>query len=114
VTCSRYWIGDDVAAQAELPAAHRRATRTDRRGCTGLCHARVTGISCWAAAFEQQTGCRLIPDPTLISLYGEKVLLMHGGHALHRTDVAYLKFRAMVRNPDWVKMCSSARPSANA
>jgi len=97
-----YWIGDDVAAQAEY-----------RPLIDGLRELTAAGVSVYVmhgnrdfllgSGFEQQTGCRLIPDPTLISLYGEKVLLMHGD-TLCTDDVAYLKFRAMVRNPDWVKM----------
>jgi UDP-2,3-diacylglucosamine hydrolase len=52
--------------------------------------------------FEQATGCRLLPDPTVIDLYGERVLLMHGD-TLCTDDTDYLKFRAMVRNPQWVQ-----------
>jgi UDP-2,3-diacylglucosamine hydrolase len=97
-----YWIGDDVASQPEY-----------RPLIEGLRELTASGVPVYVmhgnrdfllgAGFEQETGCRLIPDPTEISLYGEKTLLMHGD-LLCTDDVAYLKFRTMVRNPDWVKM----------
>ncbi len=97
-----YWIGDDVAAQPEY-----------RPLIDGLRELTAAGVPVYVmhgnrdfllgSGFAQQTGCRLIPDPTVISLYGEGVLLMHGD-TLCTDDVAYLKFREMVRNPDWVKM----------
>jgi len=50
--------------------------------------------------FEKKTGAVLLPDPHVIDLYGEKTLLMHGD-LLCTKDVDYLKFRMMVRNPEW-------------
>jgi UDP-2,3-diacylglucosamine hydrolase len=97
-----YWIGDDVASQPEY-----------RPLIDGLRELTAAGVPVYVmhgnrdfllgAGFEQATGCTLIPDPSEITLYGEKTLLMHGD-SLCTDDVAYLKFRAMVRNPDWVKM----------
>jgi len=97
-----YWIGDDVATLPEY-----------RPLIDGLRELTAAGVPVYVMhgnrdfllgdGFAQQTGCRLIPDPTLVSLYGENVLLMHGD-TLCTDDVAYLKFREMVRNPDWVKM----------
>jgi len=97
-----YWIGDDVAGRPEYQPL-----------IAGLRELTAAGVPVYVmhgnrdfllgAGFEQATGCTLIPDPSEISLYGEKTLLMHGD-SLCTDDVAYLKFRAMVRNPDWVKM----------
>ena len=50
--------------------------------------------------FEAKTGATLLPDPHVVDLYGEKTLLMHGD-LLCTKDVDYLKFRMMVRNPEW-------------
>ncbi len=50
--------------------------------------------------FEEKTGATLLPDLHIIDLYGEKTLLMHGD-LLCTKDVDYLKFRMMVRNPEW-------------
>lgn len=49
--------------------------------------------------FERLSGCRLITDPTLIDLNGERTLLMHGD-TLCTDDVEYQQFRAHVRNPE--------------
>ena len=50
--------------------------------------------------FEQETGCQLIDDPTVIDLYGTAVLLMHGD-TLCTDDVDYLAFRRMTRAESW-------------
>ncbi len=50
--------------------------------------------------FENISGATLIPDPSVIDLFGEKTLLMHGD-LLCTKDVDYLKFREMVRTPEW-------------
>ncbi len=50
--------------------------------------------------FAEQTGCTLLPDPTIIDLYGTPTLLMHGD-TLCTDDIAYQQFRTMVRNPNW-------------
>ncbi len=42
----------------------------------------------------------LLPDPTLIDLYGTPTLLTHGD-LLCTEDSAYQQFRATVRSPDW-------------
>ncbi len=50
--------------------------------------------------FCRRAGAELIPDPTLIELYGRPVLLMHGD-SLCTADTAYQQFRLMARNPAW-------------
>jgi UDP-2,3-diacylglucosamine hydrolase len=52
----------------------------------------------------------LLPDPTLIDLYGTPTLLSHGD-ALCTDDSAYQQFRAMVRSNDW-RTAFLARPLA--
>lgn len=46
------------------------------------------------------TGMQPLPDPTTLVAFGRRVLLTHGDEWC-LSDVAYLKFRAMVRNPAW-------------
>jgi UDP-2,3-diacylglucosamine hydrolase len=96
-----YWIGDDAAHQAEY-----------RPLIAGLRELTAAGVPVFVmhgnrdfllgADFERASGCRLIPDPTVITLAGEPVLLMHGD-TLCTDDIAYLTFREMVRNPQWVQ-----------
>ena len=42
----------------------------------------------------------LLPEPTLLDLYGTPTLITHGD-ALCTDDAAYQQFRAMVRSEDW-------------
>ena len=58
--------------------------------------------------FCAQTGCQLLMDPTIIELYGKRVLLMHGDTLCTR-DVKYLKFRKKVRNK-WIQRLYLALP----
>lgn len=48
--------------------------------------------------FLQQTGCQLLTDPTVIELYGEKVLVMHGD-SLCTDDKWHMRFRKVTRHP---------------
>ncbi len=50
--------------------------------------------------FAADTGARLLADPSLIELYGEPTLLMHGD-LLCSDDLAYQAFRRQVRDPRW-------------
>ncbi|WP_116364269.1 UDP-2,3-diacylglucosamine diphosphatase [Parahaliea mediterranea] len=50
--------------------------------------------------FARRAGATLLPDPSVIDLYGHRVLLMHGD-SLCTGDTDYLQFRAMARSPAW-------------
>lgn len=52
--------------------------------------------------FESLTGCQLLPDPYVIELYGNRILLMHGD-LLCTDDIDYQQFRQQVRDPDWIR-----------
>lgn len=92
------WIGDDDADP------FRNAV------CGKLRQLTAAGVPCFVmhgnrdfllgSGFEQRTGCRLIDDPTLIDLYGRRVLLSHGD-ALCTQDRPYQQLRANVRRPRW-------------
>lgn len=97
-----FWIGDDAGALPEYQPVVAGLRALTRSGVpVYIMHGNRDFLL--GDGFAQQTGCQLLPDPTLISLYGENTLLMHGD-TLCTDDVAYLKFRAMVRNPDSIKM----------
>lgn len=53
--------------------------------------------------FAEETLVRLLPDPTLLTIEGDEVLLSHGD-ALCTDDVEYQKFRQMTRDPGWQAM----------
>ncbi|ATZ72437.1 UDP-2,3-diacylglucosamine diphosphatase [Idiomarina sp. X4] len=48
--------------------------------------------------FATETGMTLLPDETVINLYGERVLLMHGD-TLCTLDKGYLRYRRFIQNP---------------
>ncbi len=48
-------------------------------------------------SFSAAVGATLLPDPTVISLYGERVLLMHGD-SLCTLDEQYMQIRALLRS----------------
>ncbi|MCL6414557.1 UDP-2,3-diacylglucosamine diphosphatase [Aestuariirhabdus sp. Z084] len=48
--------------------------------------------------FAKKAGCTILPDPTVVDLYGEPTLLMHGD-SLCTLDIAYQRFRRVTRNP---------------
>ena len=94
------WIGDDL--QHEFTDAVKKALRaiSDQGIPVYLMHGNRDFLI--GNQFATETGCQLLEDPTIVELYGQKVLLMHGDTLCTR-DVDYLAFRQMVRNPDWQK-----------
>ena len=52
--------------------------------------------------FSQEAGITLLADPTVIELYGRRVLLMHGD-LLCTDDLAYQAFRRKVYAPNFIK-----------
>jgi UDP-2,3-diacylglucosamine hydrolase len=93
-----YWVGDD-AMDLELPARVVALLRPAAGAVpTFLMHGNRDFMI--ASDFCARTGIRLIPDPTVIDLYGQRTLLMHGD-TLCTGDRAYLAYRAQVRDPAW-------------
>lgn len=93
-----YWVGDDGLA-LEFPARIAAMLRSAARAApTWFMHGNRDFMV--ASRFCAETGLRLIPDPTVVDLYGERALLMHGD-TLCTGDHAYLAFRAQVRDPAW-------------
>ncbi|MDE2219844.1 MAG: UDP-2,3-diacylglucosamine diphosphatase [Gammaproteobacteria bacterium] len=92
------WVGDDDddAARARVCAA-LRALAASGVACYA-CHGNRDFLL--AAQFERRSGCRLIGDPTVIDLYGERVLLAHGD-LLCTGDRDYQRLRSVVRAPAW-------------
>lgn len=91
------WLGDDAVSPGYRPVLD------------GLHKLTRTGVPLYVMhgnrdflmgeLFALQSGCRLIPDPTVIELNGERTLLMHGD-TLCIDDTEYQQFRTHVRNPE--------------
>lgn len=92
------WVGDDAPDPSQVAAM------------AGLRALTAAGVPCFVmhgnrdfllgAQFCGLTGARLLPDPLIVTLYGEPVLVMHGD-ALCTDDRAYQRLRATVRDPGW-------------
>lgn len=54
------------------------------------------------AEFASATGATLLPDPTVITVCGQRIVLTHGD-ALCTDDHDYMAFRSQVRQADWQK-----------
>lgn len=50
--------------------------------------------------FAERSGCRLLADPVVLEIGGERTLVTHGD-LLCREDHAYQQLRAQVRRPAW-------------
>ncbi|MEM9058461.1 MAG: UDP-2,3-diacylglucosamine diphosphatase [Pseudomonadota bacterium] len=92
------WIGDDD------PAEHVRriidALRALVDGGTPGFFMHGNRDFLIGARFAQESGFTLLDDPTVLTLYGERVVLMHGD-TLCTDDTEYQAFRRMVRDPAW-------------
>jgi UDP-2,3-diacylglucosamine hydrolase len=102
------WVGDDD------PEPEKRRVIAQLKRLTDA------GLPCYfmhgnrdfmiGEAFAAASGCRLLSDPTIIELHGERVMLMHGD-TLCTDDHEYQSFRRVARNPDWQR-AMLARPLA--
>lgn len=91
-----YWIGDDdpQPLHREIAAALRDLT--------------ASGVPCYfihgnrdfliGKRFAQECGMTLLPQETLLTLYGHRILIMHGD-TLCIDDEDYQRYRRKVHNP---------------
>lgn len=92
------WVGDDDPDEDQ------------RQVMAGLHALTASGVACFimhgnrdfliGPRFCEATGARLLHDPLILSLYGRRVLVMHGD-ALCSDDHSYQRLRATVRDPGW-------------
>jgi UDP-2,3-diacylglucosamine hydrolase len=92
------WVGDDgVDSQQSLAIAALKSL-TDHGVPCFVMHGNRDFLL--GDRFCALSGARLLPDPVIVTLYGEPVLVMHGD-ALCTDDRAYQRLRATVRNAEW-------------
>ncbi len=94
-----YWAGDDA-----IDASHQQDV------ISALKNLSLQGVAIFlmhgnrdfllSDGFAKATHSSILPDPSLLNLYGKPVLLSHGD-MLCTDDIAYQKFRAEVRAPAW-------------
>jgi UDP-2,3-diacylglucosamine hydrolase len=94
-----YWIGDEAVEQpAHRPIVRHLRALTDAGTPVFFMHGNRDFLV--GAEFARASGCRLIPDPICIDLYGTRTLLMHGD-TLCTDDVEYMAFRKTARDERW-------------
>jgi len=92
------WLGDDAVPPDMIDVLH------------DINHLTKSGVPVYVmvgnrdflldTVFENMTGCMLLPDPSIVNLYGIDTLLMHGD-TLCTDDVDYQAIRKQVRSPQW-------------
>ncbi len=91
-----FWVGNDdrTAPKPEVIATLNAFTRQGGR----LRMLRGNRELMLDKGIETATGCSLLDDGSVIALYGERVLIMHGD-VLCTGDVAYQAYRRSLENP---------------
>jgi UDP-2,3-diacylglucosamine hydrolase len=95
-----YWVGDDDLDDPFNTAVVSALARLVENGVPAfLMHGNRDFVI--GEAFTRASGVNLLPDPTLLDLYGKAVLLMHGD-ALCTLDLDYQAFRREARSQSWI------------
>jgi UDP-2,3-diacylglucosamine hydrolase len=95
------WLGDDDPDPLARGVVAELRSLTDSGVPCFLMHGNRDFLI--GERFCRETGAMLLDDGTVVELYGERVLLMHGD-ALCTDDVGYQRLRRIVRNPavQWI------------
>jgi UDP-2,3-diacylglucosamine hydrolase len=95
-----YWVGDDDLAD---PFNATVVTALSKLAGSGVPVYLMHGNRDFVIgdAFARASGATLLPDPTVLSLYGQQTLLMHGD-TLCTLDEDYQAFRREVRSESWI------------
>jgi UDP-2,3-diacylglucosamine hydrolase len=93
-----YWIGDDAAP----PPAAEIAMETSRLVADGVNCYFIHGNRDFLLGedYAARAGLRLLPEESVVDLYGQPTLLLHGD-TLCTDDVEYQAFRRQARDPAW-------------
>ena len=104
-----YWVGDDNPTSSIAYDTALRLKALVQSG-TPVYFMHGNRDFLLASRYAVQSGMTLLPDPSLISLYGMPTLLMHGD-TLCTEDRAYQALRSRLRRP-WVQTLLLALPVA--
>lgn len=92
------WVGDDDPSEAGARVAAGLARLSASGTPIGFIHGNRDFLL--GHDYARRCGMRILPDPSVIALDGEPVLIGHGD--LYCTsDASYQQFRAMTRSPQW-------------
>lgn len=90
------WVGDDGMSAYQQSIARALRELTDSGTRLYLMHGNRDFLI--GKQFCRETGAVLLNDPSLVSIEGQRVLLLHGDSMCTR-DLAYMKLRRWLRNP---------------
>jgi len=90
------WLGDDDPDPAARATVRELRALTDVGVPVFVMHGNRDFLI--GERFCRDTGATLLPDGTVVELYGERAVLMHGD-ALCTDDASYQRLRRIVRNP---------------
>ncbi len=93
------WVGDDEV-ETPLHARLANALLDLRDHGTGVYLMHGNRDFLLGEDFCRASGSRLLPEPSVVNLYGTPTLLLHGD-TLCTDDLDYQAFRETVRDPDW-------------
>lgn len=95
-----YWAGDDDLDAPPNRQVASTLRRLSERG-TRIYFMPGNRDFLLGADFAAAAGLELLPDPCVINVNGQRLLLSHGD-GWCTDDVAYQQYRQMVRNPAWL------------
>ena len=93
-----YWVGDDGLSLPFFAQVGTRLKAIALSVPTFFMHGNRDFMI--AERFARDTNIKLLDDPTVIDLYGERTVLLHGD-TLCTDDHEYQKYRAQVHDPRW-------------
>jgi len=94
-----FWIGDDAASLVGAePILNAMSAASKQVDCYFVAGNRDFLVG---ELFSEQSGFKILPDETIIDLYGTKTLILHGD-SLCTDDIAHQQFRKQfVANNTW-------------
>ena len=92
------WIGDDAESEIGQRFADAMQPMRDANRPAFFMHGNRDFLL--GEDFARKSGLTLLPDPSVIDLYGTPTLLMHGD-SLCTDDAQYQAFRTLSRSPEW-------------
>jgi len=101
------WLGDDMILPDYHEAIEEMKSLTETGVPLFIMHGNRDFLM--GETFAQLSGATLLEEPIIIDLYGTPTVLLHGD-TLCTDDIAYQKFRTMVRNPEWQAVILSKSP----
>ncbi len=101
-----YWIGDDYADPFIVEVRDHLRQLVNTGTPVYFMHGNRDFLL--GRTFAEVTGMKIIPDPSVVEIYGQRVLLMHGD-SLCTQDAEYQSFRKQSRSKAW-QQAILARP----